>query len=131
MHNKFSNTNTIITKLLPQFITWWVVNSWSVDAQFFFFSSFTTSHMTSCDKNCVIVCGPSIILIKIVSLLDPCENNVAFILSLTINHMGIRKFWIFRKYHKFVLPHLTWIVDRTINLINETHNYVKGKITHL
>ena len=49
-----------ITLLLPQFDMWQVVNSREKSGKFTP-SLLTISHMTSCNKCCVISCGPSII----------------------------------------------------------------------
>ena len=48
--------------------------------------------------------------------------------------MGLRegqkygKLLIIPKYYKYVLPFLTLIVSPTMNLISETHNYVRGGV---
>ena len=62
-----------------------------------------------------------------------------FLLILTIKllkkksriYSSLENYWILWEYHKCVLPPFTWIMGPTINLISETHSYVKMESMHL
>ena len=54
-----------------------------------------------------------------------------FMCTLLYKYKFTENYYIFWEYHKCILSHLSWIVISIMNLISETHNYIRGRSVHL